>query len=142
MLGEHGPKGVVSDIVAGRHLSTLAFSESGSRSHFWAPVSSARIEGDEAVLDAKKSWVTSAGQADSYVWSSRPVEADGPMTLWLVPSDAAGLSIPFEFEGMGLRGNASSPVTGEGVGCRRAPGSATTAPAWTSRSRRCCRTSS
>jgi len=115
VLGAHGPRDVVAEIASGRHLSTLAFSESGSRSHFWAPVSSATVDGDEVVLDAKKSWVTSAGQADSYVWSSRPVQADGPMTLWLVPSNASGLSIPFEFEGLGLRGNASSPVTAEGV---------------------------
>ena len=30
----------------------------------------------------------SAGEADSYVWSSLPVEAEGPMTLWLVPGGA------------------------------------------------------
>lgn len=114
-LTAHGPREVLAEIAAGRHLSTLAFSESGSRSHFWAPVSSARVDGEEVVLDAKKSWVTSAGQVDSYVWSSRPVAGDGPMTLWLVPSGAAGLSSPFEFEGLGLRGNASSPVTADGV---------------------------
>ena len=27
----------LGDIAAGRHLSTLAFSETGSRSHFWGP---------------------------------------------------------------------------------------------------------
>jgi len=32
----------LKEIAAGRHLSTLAFSEAGSRSHFWAPVSRAR----------------------------------------------------------------------------------------------------
>ena len=30
---------------AGDHLSTLAFSEEGSRSHFWAPLGTARAEG-------------------------------------------------------------------------------------------------
>src|SRR6478609_3866561 len=29
---------VLGEIAAGRHLSTLAVSEKGSRSHFWAPV--------------------------------------------------------------------------------------------------------
>lgn len=118
VLNAHAGAGLLGEVAAGGHLSTLAFSESGSRSHFWVPVGTARADGDEVVLDARKSWVTSAGQADSYVWSSRPVAPDasaGPMTLWLVPSDAAGLSIPFEFEGLGLRGNASSPVTAEGV---------------------------
>jgi isovaleryl-CoA dehydrogenase len=30
---------IVSEIAAGRHLTTLAFSETGSRSQFWAPIS-------------------------------------------------------------------------------------------------------
>ncbi len=30
------------EAASGAHLSTLAFSEAGSRSHFWAPVSTAR----------------------------------------------------------------------------------------------------
>jgi alkylation response protein AidB-like acyl-CoA dehydrogenase len=67
------------------------------------------------LLDARKSWVTAAGEADSYVWSSRPLAASGPMTLWHVPAATAGLSVPAPFDGLGLRGNASSPVTADGV---------------------------
>jgi alkylation response protein AidB-like acyl-CoA dehydrogenase len=116
VLAAHGPAPTLAEIAAGQHLSTLAFSETGSRSHFWAPVSSATVNGgDSVVLDARKSWVTAAGQADSYVWSSRPLAAEGPMTLWLVPSATDGLSIPSAFDGLGLRGNASSPVTAESV---------------------------
>lgn len=115
VLSAHGPGPVLSAIAAGRHLSTLAFSEAGSRSHFWAPLSTAGVDDDAVLLNAQKSWVTSAGQADSYVWSSRPLAADGMMTLWLVPSDSPGLSIPAPFEGLGLRGNASSPVTASAV---------------------------
>ena len=40
---------VLRDAAAGRHLSTLAFSEKGSRSHFWAPVSRAARDGDGTV---------------------------------------------------------------------------------------------
>lgn len=115
VLEGYGPDTARSDIAAGRHLTSLAFSETGSRSHFWAPVSSATSHGADVALNARKSWVTSAGQADSYVWSSRPVAAEGPMTLWLVPSSTPGLSIPSAFDGLGLRGNASSPVTAESV---------------------------
>jgi isovaleryl-CoA dehydrogenase len=108
------------EIGAGKHLSTLAFSEFGSRSHFWAPVSTATAAGDDpagddVVLNAHKSWVTSAREATSYVWSSTPLAADGPMSLWLVRSDAAGLSVPSRFDGLGLRGNDSSPVTADSV---------------------------
>ncbi|HEU5160877.1 MAG TPA: acyl-CoA dehydrogenase family protein [Streptosporangiaceae bacterium] len=111
----HGDDDIRRAIASDRHLVTLAFSEAGSRSHFWAPLSTASSANGHIVLDARKSWVTSAGEADSYVWSSRPLAADGPMTLWLVPSDASGLGIHGGFDGLGLRGNASSPVRGEGV---------------------------
>jgi alkylation response protein AidB-like acyl-CoA dehydrogenase len=119
-----GDKETLTVIASGRHLSTLAFSETGSRSHFWAPLSSAvpageghAGDGPAVRLDAAKSWVTSAGQADSYVWSSRPLAADatGPMTLWLVPAGAGGLSVAGTFDGLGLRGNASAPMTADGV---------------------------
>ena len=111
----HGPRHVREAIARGEHVTTLAFSEKGSRSHFWAPVSTATAADDGVRLDARKSWVTSAGEADSYVWSSLPLEAEGQSTIWLVGADAAGLSIPSPFDGMGLRGNSSSPVTAEGV---------------------------
>ena len=110
-----GMKDTLTAIAAGRHLSTLAFSESGSRSHFWAPLSTAAADGDDVRLDARKSWVTAAGEADSYVWSSRPLAAQGAMTLWLVPGSAEGLTVAGAFDGLGLRGNASSPMTAEGL---------------------------
>jgi isovaleryl-CoA dehydrogenase len=111
----YGPCGIRDEIAAGNHLTTLAFSEAGSRSHFWAPVSTATEAGEDVRLDARKSWVTSAGHADSYVWSSRPLRAAGPMTLWLVPADAPWLTVKNGFDGLGLRGNASSPVGAENV---------------------------
>ncbi len=116
VIEAHGPRDVRRAIARGEHVSSLAFSEAGSRSHFWAPESTATAgEGDTVTLDARKSWVTSAGQADSYVWSSLPVHGKGAMTLWLVPSDAAGLSVAGKFDGLGLRGNASNPVSANGV---------------------------
>jgi len=105
----------VREKLANGTVATLAFSESGSRSHFWAPVSTAAVVPSGVRLDASKSWVTAAGEADYYVWSSTPVAAEGSSTLWLVPSAAAGLRVAGPFDGLGLRGNSSSPVAGEGV---------------------------
>lgn len=107
-------------VAAGRHLSTLAFSETGSRSHFWAPLSTATPDGDEVVLHAHKSWITSAAAADAYVWSSRPLAAPGASTLWLVPKGAPGLRRVAAYEGLGLRGNDSTSVVAEGVRVARA----------------------
>lgn len=111
----HGPDDVRREIGAGTHLTTLAFSEFGSRSHFWAPVGTATPQGEDVRLDARKSWVTSAGRADSYVWSSLPLAGDGPMTLWLVRNGSAGLTVAGDFDGLGLRGNGSRPMTAAGL---------------------------
>jgi alkylation response protein AidB-like acyl-CoA dehydrogenase len=103
---------VLKEIGSGRHLSTLAFSESGSRSHFWAPVSRARRNGAGVRITAKKSWVTSAGCAQSYVVSSLAPEGAGPTdsTLYLVPAGVRGLSVEGAWDGLGLRANASAPM--------------------------------
>ncbi len=108
---------VLRAAAAGRHLGTLAFSETGSRGHFWAPVSQAVVEEDGHRLSADKSFVTSAGRADSYVVSTRAASAGDPLasTLYFVPADAHGLRVGPAWNGLGLRGNASAPMRFEGV---------------------------
>jgi alkylation response protein AidB-like acyl-CoA dehydrogenase len=115
VIEQMGQLAVRKEIAAGKHLTTLAFSEMGSRSQFWAPVSTAAGAGDEVTLNARKSWVTSANHADSYVWSSKPLGKEGASTMWLMPRAAAGLRGAASFDGLGLRGNDSAPVTAEGV---------------------------
>lgn len=104
---------VLQEIAAGRHLSTLAFSEAGSRSHFWAPLSRGVRNGDGVHISAKKSWVTSAGHVQSYVVSTLAPEGAGPTdsTLYLVAADTSGLSVSGPWNGLGLRANASAPIT-------------------------------
>ena len=104
---------ILHEIGEGRHLSTLAFSEAGSRSHFWAPISRAHRNGDGVRVSAKKSWVTSAGHAQSYVVSALAPEGSGPTdsTLYLLGADTLGLSVAGPWDGLGLRANASSPIT-------------------------------
>jgi len=107
----------LSDMPRGKHLTTLAFSEAGSRSHFWAPLSRASRTKGAVQLSAKKSWVTSAGVADSYVVTTLSAEAKGPTdsTLYLVPKSATGLRVAAPWDGLGLRATASSPMTLEAV---------------------------
>lgn len=111
VLEAFAPVEIRKDAASGVHLSTLAFSEAGSRSHFWAPESTAQRNNGHVVLNARKSWITSASHATAYIWSSRPLGAEGASTIWLVPASSAGININGPFEGMGLRGNDSSPVT-------------------------------
>jgi alkylation response protein AidB-like acyl-CoA dehydrogenase len=102
----------LNEIAAGRLLCTLAFSEAGSRSHFWTPVSRARQNGAAVQITAKKSWVTSAGHAHRYVVSSLAPQGTSPTdsTLYLVPAETAGLSVAGAWDGFGLRANASAPM--------------------------------
>ncbi|MBX5484622.1 MAG: acyl-CoA/acyl-ACP dehydrogenase [Myxococcaceae bacterium] len=100
-------------IARGAHLTTLAFSEKGSRSQFWAPVS--KLEpgpGNTLRTTALKSFVTSASHADSYVSSAQQPGAASPMesTLYLVRKGHDGVRIQGGFDGLGLRGNDSAPV--------------------------------
>lgn len=113
---EHfGAEDVRRGLASGARLTTLAFSEAGSRSHFWAPLGTATKVAEGIRLDAHKSWVTSAGHATDYVWSSKPSAGEEASSLWLVPSAALGLSRRGPFTGLGLRGNDSTPVLAEGV---------------------------
>jgi alkylation response protein AidB-like acyl-CoA dehydrogenase len=105
-----GPGYARRQIASGLHLSTLAFSEGGSRSHFWAPESTANARHGHVILNASKSWVTSASQATAYVWSSKPLSSDGLSTIWLVPASSRGIEVRDGFDGLGLRGNDSCPV--------------------------------
>ncbi len=107
---------ILREIGAGRHLSTLAFSEAGSRSHFWAPVSRAHRNGNGVRISARKSWVTSAGHAQSYVVSALAPEGVGPTdsTLYLLVAETGGFSVAGPWDGLGLRANASAPVALDG----------------------------
>ncbi|MBC8352264.1 MAG: acyl-CoA/acyl-ACP dehydrogenase [Planctomycetes bacterium] len=104
---------LLQQVAAGKHLTTLAFSERGSRSQFWAPVSQMHTNADGGfVTCASKSWVTSANHANSYVSSTQKPDAVSPLesTIYLARRDAAGVKIAGSFDGLGLRGNDSAPV--------------------------------
>jgi alkylation response protein AidB-like acyl-CoA dehydrogenase len=112
-----GRPDLVGQLASGEKLATLAFSEAGSRSHFWAPVSQSQTSDGSVQLKARKSWSTSAGHADVYVVSTltSPELATSdepvPIDVFIVDSSAAGVEVAGRFRGMGLRGNASAPMT-------------------------------
>jgi alkylation response protein AidB-like acyl-CoA dehydrogenase len=104
---------LLNGMASGDRLGTLAFSEKGSRSHFWAPVSHATRTGPDTVkVSADKSWVTSAREAAVYVASSLACDSESPneSDLYVVDRNAAGVDVLGSFDGVGLRGNDSAPV--------------------------------
>jgi alkylation response protein AidB-like acyl-CoA dehydrogenase len=113
VLSRHAPPQVLHDIAAGRHLSTLALAEVGERP--FVPTGQPREHGGVVDLHARKNWVAAAGEADSYVWSSRALGASGASTLWLVPAAAPGMCVPAAVDGVGLRGSATATITADPV---------------------------
>jgi alkylation response protein AidB-like acyl-CoA dehydrogenase len=107
--------GLVEALATGEKLGTLAFSEKGSRSHFWAPVSKALPDGDRIHLSGFKSWVTSANEADVFVASCGAVGGEGPTDsdLWVLDASTPGLTPAGSWSGLGLRGNDSGPMAME-----------------------------
>ena len=111
ILGERDS--ILKEIAAGKHLTTLAFSESGSRSQFWIPISKLEERNGHYVTSASKSWVTAAGHAKSYVSTAQKPNATSPLesTVYLVRTKAHGVRVTSAFNGLGLRGNDSAPVS-------------------------------
>ncbi|MGH8527838.1 MAG: acyl-CoA dehydrogenase family protein, partial [Gammaproteobacteria bacterium] len=112
-----GRDSILRDIAAGKHLTTLAFSEAGSRSQFWAPVSRLEESNGHYLTSASKSWVTSAAHADSYVSTAQKPAAASPLesTVYFVRTSTSGVHVTSAFNGLGLRGNDSAPVSLENI---------------------------
>ena len=104
-------------VARGEHVSTLAWSEFASRSHFWVPVSQEIRQNGRVVLSASKSFVTSAGRADGYLVSTRWADARQPMEsmIYYVSKEDAGIRVTGPWDALGMRGNISGPVVLEKV---------------------------
>lgn len=101
-------------IAEGRHFTSLALSEAGTGLHFYWPLTHLRRDGDCYVVNGTKQFVTSAGFADSYVVttsSAHPGSGEaGEFSALIVDSGAPGAVWEGEWQGLGMRGNASKAL--------------------------------
>lgn len=115
-----GSSWVRAEIAAGRHLSSLALMEDGGdgqspEAQLLAPHCSAVRSGGVVALRARKRQVVAAGEADSYVWSSRPLGVPEGLSLWGVPAHAPDLFVPARPDAPGPPGSATSTVCADPV---------------------------
>ncbi|KUN22969.1 hypothetical protein AQJ23_26690 [Streptomyces antibioticus] len=117
VIEAYGGPWVRTEIAAGRHLSSLALAETEALGEdgLLAPHSSAVRSGGVVALRARKHQVVAAGEADSYVWSSRPLAALDGLTLWGVPAHAPDLFVPARPGGTGPCGSGTSTVFADPV---------------------------
>lgn len=100
----------IPEVLKGK-LGALAFSEPQTGGHFWNVVSTGKRHGDGYLLNADKSFVTSAGAADWYiVCTSSPDSTLEDKLMFLLVEDGQDGITKYPFNAMGLRGNTSGPM--------------------------------
>ncbi|MDE2418363.1 MAG: acyl-CoA dehydrogenase family protein [Burkholderiales bacterium] len=90
---------VIPDVLAGRKIAALAITEPGGGTDVSALKTTARLEGNEYVVDGEKVFITSGVRAD---WITVAVRTDplnkgqkpgaGGISMLMVPGDAVGLT--------------------------------------------------
>lgn len=86
---------VIPEVLAGKKISALCITEPGGGTDVSALKTTARLEGNEYVVDGEKVFITSGMRAD---WLTVAVRTDlknkGPMgiSMLMIPGDAVGLS--------------------------------------------------
>jgi alkylation response protein AidB-like acyl-CoA dehydrogenase len=105
-------------IAAGRHLTTLALSETGTGSHFYLPATRLERDGEAFVAEGTKQFVTSGGHADSYVVSTMASHGEsetGEFNCLVIDGAAPGIEWLEPWHGFGMRGNSSRGMRLDGV---------------------------
>ncbi len=82
-------------VVRGEAIAAFALSEPQAGSDVAAMQCAARVEGDKAILDGEKTWISNGGIADFYVVFARTGEAPGArgISAFIVDADTPGLEI-------------------------------------------------
>jgi len=82
-------------VAAGEAIAAFALSESDAGSDVAAMQCSARIEGDIAILNGQKTWISNGGIADFYVVFARSGEAPGArgISAFIVDASTPGFKV-------------------------------------------------
>jgi alkylation response protein AidB-like acyl-CoA dehydrogenase len=101
-------------LARGESFTTVGISHlSTSRRHLAAPALAARLDTDGWRLDGACPWVTGADACESIVTGA--ASATGEQLFFIVPTDAAGLSIAPPLDMLALSGSRTSSVAFDGV---------------------------
>ncbi|MEW4207486.1 acyl-CoA dehydrogenase family protein [Priestia megaterium] len=97
-------------------IGTYSTSEKASGGHWWYNFSQAQRNGEDYVVNADKSFTTSAGQADFYIVQTRSPEAQEAtdISFFIVDGKSDGITAS-PWEALGVRGNHSGPISYKNV---------------------------
>lgn len=101
----------LTPICEGRHITSLALSETGTGIFFYLPQTTLHRESsDYYTLTGEKTFVTNGSYADSYVVSAVAGAREAPLGQFscvVVPAGSEGTSWGKPWTGIGMRGNSS-----------------------------------
>lgn len=92
-------------MVKGETLGSFGLTEPNAGSDAGGTRTTARLEGDEWVLNGEKCWITNASYARQIICTAVTGEQNGKniITAFIVPTDTAGVTIRSNYEKMGVR---------------------------------------
>src|SRR3954453_5318287 len=91
--------------ASGEWSPAFCLSESESGSDAAAMRTTARLDGDEWVINGTKSWITNAGVADFYVVFATTDRENRRVTAFVVEKDRPGFSVPKYEHKLGIHGS-------------------------------------
>lgn len=95
-------------------LTALALTEPEAGSDLQAIKTRAARDGSNWVINGSKAWITNAGDAD-YIITLAQTGSEGRMSMFIVPTDSAGLYVAPPEKKMGLGGTHSNAITYDNV---------------------------
>ena len=106
-------------LLTGETLASYCLTEPGAGSDAASLRTTARIDGDEYVLNGQKMFISGAGDTDVLVVMARVADGDGPrpgakgISSFVVPADLAGVSFGRKEEKMGWNSQPTRAITFE-----------------------------
>jgi alkylation response protein AidB-like acyl-CoA dehydrogenase len=101
--------------ATGEWSPAFCLSESESGSDAAGMRTTARLDGDEWVINGSKSWITNAGVADFYVVFAVTDRENRRVTAFIVEKDREGFSVPKYEHKMGIHGSPTGQPVFEDV---------------------------
>ncbi|WP_248583321.1 acyl-CoA dehydrogenase family protein [Nocardioides sp. InS609-2] len=98
------------DMLGGQLLGAYCLSEPHAGSDPAAMRATAKLDGDDYVLNGAKAWTTHGGQADFYKVMARTSDDRNGISCFLVPADAEGLTADNPEKKMGLTGSTTATM--------------------------------
>ena len=103
---------ILPEVIRGDRIVAVAMSEPDAGTALTDLTTTARMDGDDIVLDGRKRWSSGAGHSDYYITYCRFDELEGAKGVGavLVEKDAGGVNFGKREELMGFRGISSADI--------------------------------